>query len=283
VTTDKSIQKLVDAALAIEAEEAIEAGQLGFMCRAMAQATMPHKKTDEYSHVRVNGNFRLSMLAAPEIGLPYGSIPRLVLAWLTTEAARTKQRDIELGDSLSAFLRELELAPSGGKRGYMPRVKNQITRLFNSNVSCTYTDKERHVGAHFSIADTWDLWWNTKPEQRGLWTSTVTLGERFFEEVMAHPIPIDKRALRALRGSPMALDIYVWMTHRYSYLKKPTVIPWVALQAQFGSDYARTRKFKEKFVHHLRAVHTVYGEARFGIAPKGLELQPSKPHVRKLK
>jgi len=283
VATDKNIQKLVDAVLAIEAEEAIEAGQLGFMCRAMAQATMPHKKTDALNHTRKNGAFQLSMSAPPEVGLPYGSIPRLILAWLTTEAKRTGERQIELGDSLSAFLRELELARTGGKRGYIPRVKAQILRLFNATIRCTYTTTDRDVGAMLNIADDWDLWWGTKPEQRGLWTSTVTLSERFFNEIMAHPIPIDKRALKVLRGSPMALDIYVWMTYRYSYLKRPTVIPWEVLQAQFGADYARTRKFKEKFLHHLRSVHTVYGEARFGIDPKGLELQPSKPHVPKLK
>jgi len=283
MATDKNIQKLVDAVLAIEAEEAAEAGQLGFMCRAMAQATMPHKKTDQIEHVRINGAFELAMTASPRYGLPYGSIPRLVLAWLTTEATRTGERQIELGDSLSSFLRELDLARTGGKRGYIPRVKSQVLRLFNTQIRCTYSVKDRDVGAMLNIADKWDLWWNAKPEQQGLWTSTVTLGERFFNEVMAHPVPIDKRALKALRGSPMALDIYIWMTHRYSYLKRPTVIPWEALQAQFGADYARTRKFKEKFLHHLRAVHTVYGEARFGISPKGLELQPSKPHVPKLK
>ena len=55
------------------------------------------------------------------------------------------------------------------------------------------------------------------------------------------------------------------------------VFAWLTTEA------ARTRKFKEKFVHHLRAVHTVYGEARFDIAPTGLELQPSKPHVPRIK
>lgn len=43
--------------------------------------------------------------------------------------------------------------------------------------------------------------------------------------------------LRALR-SPLALDIYCWLTYRASYLRRPTEIPWTALALQFGAGYA---------------------------------------------
>ena len=46
------------------------------------------------------------------------------------------------------------------------------------------------------------------------------------------------RAMRALGQSLLALDIYVWMTHRMSYLSRRTIIPWISLQGQFGSNYA---------------------------------------------
>ncbi len=283
--TDKKIQRLVDAALAIDAEEAPEAAQLGFICRAMAQATMPHRKTDETTHVRTNGNFKLAMTAAdPSVGLPYGSIPRLLLAWLTTEAVRTGSRELNLGNSLSSFLRELDLAPSGGKRGYMPRVKNQLNRLLGSLVRCSHSAQGEDSFIQFLIADRADLWWDTKtPDQQGLWESSVLLGSSFYDEVTANAIQIVTRALRSLSQSPLALDLYVGITHRYSYLKKPTVIPWQSLEGQFGADYTRTRDFKQKFLHHLRAVHAVYGEARFALDPHGLELLPSPTHVRRVR
>ena len=37
--------------------------------------------------------------------------------------------------------------------------------------------------------------------------------------------------------SPMALDLYSWLTYRMSYLERLTGIPWGALQLQFGADY----------------------------------------------
>ncbi len=37
-------------------------------------------------------------------------------------------------------------------------------------------------------------------------------------------VPIDLRALNALKGSPLALDIYSWLTYRMSYLRKPCLL-----------------------------------------------------------
>ena len=88
--TPPSIDALINQALAIEDEQAQEAGALGFMARAMVQATLPHRAVDGTYFERKNGAFTLSLLASPKIGLPYGSIPRLLLAWVTTEAVKTK-------------------------------------------------------------------------------------------------------------------------------------------------------------------------------------------------
>src|SRR5205085_2248759 len=104
----------------------------------------------------------------------------------------------------------------------------------------------------------------------------------FFDEVVSHPVPVDLRALRALKRSPLALDIYCWLGYRMSYLRCPTVIPWQVLALQFGSDYKRTRAFREAFRAELRRVQTVYFEAEADPDhPDGLMLRPSRPHVRR--
>ena len=81
----------------------------------------------------------------------------------------------------------------------------------------------------------------------------------------------------------MALDIYCWLTYRLFYLRKPTMIPWLILQMQFGADYPATgqglRDFKKNFLKHLRAVHVLYPEAKVEDGEGGLLLNPSKPHV----
>ena len=277
-----AVEKLITEALAIEADSAQNAGALGFIARAMVQATLPHKKVEGNEFERRNGAFTLSLLAPARVGLPYGTVPRLLLAWLTTEAVKTRSRELELGDSLSGFMRELGLVPTGGRWGSITRLKDQTTRLFSSTISATYLDGQHVALLNRSIADSAILWWDPQhPDQAGLWESKVTLSEPFFREVIEHPVPIDMRALKALKRSPLAIDIYCWLTHRMSYLPRPTEIPWAALAAQFGAEYGRLRDFKAAFVAELRKVLAVYPDARVNEGDLGLLLTPSRPHVRK--
>lgn len=280
---DEEINKLIQESLAIEAQEAKEAGAVGFMARALTQATMPHRKVAGNEFVRRNGTFELTILSPSSVGLPYGSIPRLLLSWMTTEAVRTRSPVLELGPTLSAFMAELGLARRGGERGDITRFRNQTMRLFCSTVSCRYEDKTHDVGGNLNIVEKYSLWWNPKtPDQMPLWKSTVTLGNSFFNQIIDRPVPIDMRALKVLKRSPLALDIYCWLTYRLSYLRKPTEIPWATLQMQFGADYGRERDFKAAFLEHLRTVLVLYPEAHVENGERGLLLKPSKPHVAQL-
>lgn len=287
--TSKQLQDLITESLAIEAEQAKDAGKLGFMARGLVQATMPHRNTGENYHIRKNGDYQLIMAASnPEIGLPYGSVPRLMLAWLATEAVRTKERELVLGDSMSGFMRELGLVPTGGRWGSITRLKDQSRRLFSSLITCSYTSKDRDTAEHFLIADSRDLWWHkNEPAQAGLFQSTVTLSQRFYDEITGNPVPVDMRALKALKRSPLALDIYCWVTYRMSYLKQPTAITWPQLQAQFGAGYATDenglKNFQRAFTHQLKKVLQVYPEANIETAHGRLILKPSQTHVTKLK
>lgn len=277
---NKSVEKLFSAALAIDDQGAVDAGELGFMARAMTLCTMPHSKPKGNEFRRKNGDYTMTMYSS--YGLPYGSVPRLLLAWISTEAVRTKQRTLVLGDSLSHFLKELGLSRSGGARGDITRLRDQMHRLFACSISCNYHTKERDAGMGFMIADGYDLWWHPQePDQAGLWESTLTLSEKFFNEITSAPVPIDMRSLKALKRSPMALDVYIWLTFRTSYLKSGTVITWEQLQGQFGSEYGRARDFKEAFVDALRKVQLVYPGANISSIDVGIMLAPGTTSVTK--
>jgi len=285
----KAIERLIDESLAIEIEDAREAGALGFMARALVQATMPHKDPKETRFVRTNGAFRLEMVALQsDIGLPYGTIPRLMMSWVSTEAVRTKSPVLVLGDSLSAFMDELGMVPTGGRWGSITRLRKQAIRLFTTAVSCTFQSSDPQVRARSArnvlIAEAYDeYWWKPRdPQQRQLFESTVTLSSRFFEEIVHSPVPIDLRALKALAKSPLAIDIYVWLTYRMSYLRRDTTIPWPVLETQFGAEYGRTRDFKAAFLQHLKSVLAMYRAANATVGPEGLVLRPSATHVRRL-
>lgn len=279
-----SLQKYLDEAIARETEEARKAGKIGYMARALVQATLPHKSTSGVIFKRQNGAYELTIMSPN--GLPYGSVPRLLLSWVTTEAVRTRSPELVLGSSLSSFMAELNLLRSGGERGDITRVKKQAERLFSSTISCHYSDENTTQDEGFRITKKYELWWNHKnPNQMPLWKSTVTLSQDFFNEIIERPVPIDMEALAALKRSPMALDIYFWLTYRLSYLKRDAVIPWALLQMQFGADYAQDaeglRNFKKNFLIRLKNVLAVYDKAKTDNTEKGLLLKPSPPHVAK--
>ena len=279
-----AIEKLIADTMAMEAEAAQDAGALGFMARALVQATLPHKKVAGPEFTRRNGAYTLTLLAPSHIGLPYGTVPRILLAWMTTEAVRTQSRELVLGDNLSKFMRALDLVPTGGRWGTVGRLKDQSRRLFASTVSASYADKEKYAETGYRLADKSVLWWDGgNADQAGLWQSTVTLTEGFYREVIEHPIPVDMRAIRALKRSPMALDIYCWLTYRASYAKRDSTIPWPALAVQFGAEYGRVRDFKAAFLAELRKVNLVYPEARLAVTDAGLLVKPSRPHIARKK
>lgn len=283
----KTLNKLIEHALVIEAREAKEAGAVGYMGRALVQATIPHRQVKGNEFIRTNGAFTLTMLSPSNIGLPYGSIPRLLMAWITTEAVKTKQQELILGNSLSEFMKQLDLVPTGGKWGSITRLKQQMQRLFTSSISFIYNDQNKASGINLQVTEKYNLWWELKqPKQTTLWESTITLNKRFFDEITTNPIPLDMDALKALKRSPMALDIYCWLTYRMSYLKKDIEIPWPALQAQFGSNYAHggqgTRNFRRHFLQELTKVNCIYHEAKVEKGQIGLILKQSKTHVSRI-
>ena len=102
---------------------------LGFMARLMALCSLPRTNPgDRIRYKRVNGPYTLYMTAGGGCKLPYGNLPRLLLAWLSTEAVRTQSRELVLGKSLSDFMRTLGIYNSGGNP--QTRLRNQMKRLF---------------------------------------------------------------------------------------------------------------------------------------------------------
>lgn len=275
-------KSFVEDALAIQAEEAKEAGALGYFARLLVQVTMPHSKPTDSFFERRNGSLTLTMMAPPKVGLPYGTYPRLLMAWITTEAVRTGSRELELGASLSDFLRRLDVGVHGGPRGSISILRRQMTKLFSSSIHWCWDRATQSALGVVAPVERANLWWDPKrPDQVAMWKSSIFLNETFFREVTDRPVPVNMTALKVLarERSPMALDIYSWLTYRMSYLRKTQLVPWELLQLQFGSDYTRTRAFKEKFLERLRLVMQVYPQAKLSPDPEGLILSPSPSHI----
>ena len=252
------------------------------MARLLVQATMPHKNPgDVCTFERSNGDLQLLMMAPPKVGLPWGKCPRLLLCWLSTEAVRTRSPRLELGESLSGFMRDLGQIPTGGRWGTIARLRDQVRRLFACSIRCEFEGPGYSQGAGFVIASRVSLWWNpAHPDQPDLFGSFVELSPDFFQALIDRPVPVDLRVIRTLR-SPLALDIYCWLTYRASYLTKPVQIPWSCLALQFGADYAELRSFRYFFLKNAGSVLRLYPRARLSEYEGGIVLSPTDTHVPK--
>ena len=209
-----------------------------------------------------------------------------VLAGLVQEALRTRSRRLELGDSYNKFLGEIGFDPNtgGGKRGDAKRVKEQTRRLFASTISFIQSgelmpEREGERRLNMSVASASELWWDPKyPDQVNLWDSWVELGEKFYAALTAAPVPVDLRALRVLKHSPLALDLYAWATHKALSVArkgKPQFVSWRGLKGQFGADYNDIQNFRRKAMQALRKIHLVYPGLKLQDATGGIVVIPT--------
>ena len=302
VSNFKSVSKTnawIDGMFALR-EDAEEADAIGFCSRIFTQLSLPYRDpgtNGAITWVRQNGPMRLQLNPLLDIdadgqpvpAFPYGKYPRLILPWLSTQVV-LREADlesdgsltVELGDSMSEFFQFLNI-PYGGKSGRLMR--EQARRLFGADILFSEDrgrsllgDKRQRL-YRMPVSQSYELWWDYDETegQQALWGNRVCLSSAFVQSVLTAKIPTDMRALKLLseKGGPLAMDIYMWLSYRLFVARRPTLVPWEALQAQFGSQTERPRRFKQSFTSKLILISLVYPEAVFKEVDKGLMLYPS--------
>lgn len=273
------IRDLIAAAMEIEAED-VRNGHLGYMARALIQATLPHSDPGQpyFTRTNFNGQLKFNIVSTPDIGVPYGSIPRVLLAWLQQQAVLQQSPEISLGRSQNEFLERLGMHKNGRDAA---RIKEQSRRLFTSMISITGEKAHEFGFKNIQIAEEGVLLWNPRrPDEPTLWDSTIKLSTPFFKEATEHAVPIDMRVLDHLKRSPMAMDIYIWLVYRlFLPLSRPMMIPWESLMAQLGAEYSDIADFRKKFQLRLKEVLLFYPEANVLPTKDGLLLKTSPPHI----
>lgn len=246
----KAQEAFLDSVVEIQADRATPE-DIAFIARQLVQATLPHRDPKANTWSRKNGNYTLSLQTGFDdkgqpIGLPFGVIPRLLMFWLVTEAVRTKNPVLQLGHNLAAFMREIRLDPThGGKKGDPQRLEIQMRRFFSARIAffepLSRNGQTGETAEFMSVARGYTLWWDTKtPHQSNLWDSSVKLDQEFFKAIIAAPVPVDMRALKVLKNSALALDLYqlcCYEAYRVQQTGKIRFIPWRGLIKQLGSNY----------------------------------------------
>ena len=275
----KAQRQAIEAAAQILAEEE---SRLGITHAGFAMTSLPHKRTGEGFWKRQGNRTTLLVESGRNregdlIGVPYGSIARLILLYLQTEAVRTGSPEIELGRSMKAWMTRMSLS-AGGKTYQL--VAEQARRISACRLTffADFTHAELRSNGAF-VESSISLAGLSDENQASLWQDRVRLDEGFWKSLKEHPVPVREEALKAIGTRSLAIDVYIWLAYRLHSLAKPTSITWSSIHSQFGAGFRLVRQIKPTFIEALQLALAVYPEARVDVEDQGIVLHPSLPAV----
>lgn len=259
--------------------------ELAFTHTVLCQVGLPRSKVEGRDFMRQSGAAWLSIQAGyldegkgPVLQpIPYGVMPRLALAWVSTYAVRHKVREIPIGDSASEFLRNMGM-DAGGRR--YRTLRTQMHALAAARLQLGFKGRTYSK----QPVEQFDAWLVDKEVgQRPLWPGLMVLSEDYYRSLIEGAVPLDNRALQALTGSALALDVYAWLAHRLHRISgKSLILHWKPLREQFGQEYQGKdpdKDFKKKFLPVLRQVLAVYPQADVKVVQGGVLLTASPPPI----
>jgi hypothetical protein len=275
----KAERHAIEAAASVLAEEE---SRLGITHAGFALTSLPHKRTADLYWRRQGYRTTLLVEAGRDrhgdvIGVPYGSIARLILLYLQSEAIRTNSPEVELGRSMRAWVGRMSLAVGG--RTY--QIVTEQARRISACRLTFFTDldgAERRQNGAF-VQDAISLAGVVDDTQPSLWQDRVRLDDGFWRSLREHPVPVREEAIKAIGTRSLAIDVYIWLAYRLHSLATPTPVSWSAIHAQFGAGFRLVRQIKPTFKDALSLALAVYPEARVDADDEGVTLHPSAPAV----
>lgn len=262
-----------------------ETQRLNLVYSGFCQTTLPIRSIEDTTWRRAGASVTMLIESGLEedgqthVGLPYGSMARMILIYLQTQAKQNGSPVVEIGGSMHQWLQAMGASTSG--QAYR-EAKNQARRISACSLTFFLHRPEegaviRHNGAFVENAIQFAP--DGDPRQRSLWQDTVTLHPQFYQSLMRHPVPLQEAAIRNLAAKPMALDIYMWLAWRLHVLDEPVPISWPAVYGQFGGGYKRLAHFRPRFSDALRDALGSYPGAKVECSEKGIVLHPSRSPV----
>lgn len=276
----------------IEQRELTEQDKLTYHHTVFCQTSLPYRNPGDHVREWQREQGAVSLLVEAgqarhpkthqwvKLGLPWGTKPRLILAHLNTQAILKQSPDIEVEDSLSAFVKRIRRFDGGRE---IKAFKDQLSRLSVAVVRLATIRGDWAFQVNAQVVDAFELWPELDERQRVLWPSTIKLSLPYFNSLLEHAVPLNEADLAALAHSALALDLYCWLAQRLHRVTptKPAFITWAALKQQFGPDYGRMDNFKRIFRVALRQVRARYDRALIDLDDRGITLHHSLPPVTK--
>jgi hypothetical protein len=220
-------------------------------------------------------------IAAPggskRTGVPFGGLPRLLMAYITTEARRVNTAGgdpsrLDLTESLNAMVRELGLAEGSRNRAVMEALESALSaRVTFTRDEAGERDGQRGQWLHTvwvpQIATSLKLWVPTQQPLDGF-EPYITLSSEFLAMALddTRVLPTRLDMLAQLAGKPMAYDVLLWLQNVVYALNRGNLperfFSWPELFATTTHEYARVDSFVTYWKRALTEALRYYQDAR---------------------
>ena len=257
-----------------------EADTLGFMSRLLIMVNLPYRDPgdDKKTWWRKNGHVSIDINSGTKegqsLGLPCGAYPRLILAYLVTQAVKTKSPVIYLGKSFNNFLSMINIKNGGTTQ---KRLKQQLVRTLSASFSWTYETDKQWSRLNVNVASGVQLWWEIENLDKNgdEWQNFVRLNYDFYHEITNNAVPLDLRVISVLKNSPLGLDLYMFISWRVYKINKPVFISWENLQQQLGGQYHNLKEFARDCRTHIKRIQAIHPDLNINFIKGRLCLKPS--------
>src|SRR3546814_17693312 len=110
------------------------------------------------------------------------------------------------------------------------------------------------------------------------------MSEAFYSQLIDHAVPLNEVAIRELKGTPTALDLYTYLAYRLPRIgsDKGQVISWDQLAKHLGNE-ADSKRFRQTVRETMQIVSAVYPNANVDLSGRKVVLHQSPaPMERRL-
>ncbi|MFT4054286.1 MAG: replication protein RepA [Novosphingobium sp.] len=288
-------QLTMDAFLRVHDEEPVPA----FLHSALCAMSLPTKRPKDETQpiLREDGKYALAINPRPvlqtvdgkpvlrSLGVPYGAYPRVALIYLLSQAVSKRSRDVYLGRNFTEWMRRLGYQTvSYGPRGTANRMREQVDRLLACEWQIRWDGTEADDNA-FAVRDVKiSNEYAGSLEKNGAFAREIRMSEGFYGHLIEHAVPLNEIAIRELKGTPTALDLYTYLAYRLPRIAadKGQTISWDQLARHLGND-ADSKRFRQTVRETMQLVSAVYPNANVDMSGRKVVLFPSPaPLERKL-
>lgn len=282
--------ELIDASVRIKSDPP-SSNDFTFMHSIMCQVGLPRSRVNGTEFERRCGAVGLYVRAGKiwdgkqfvQQPVPYGPMPRLVMAYLNTQALRSKSPEIDVGNSARGFLKQLGKESSGGKNGSYTNFRKQLMALSACSITLGFSTAEKAITYDGKPIQKFEAWIGNNDNQGALWPGVITFSQEYFTTLSEHAVPLDLRAINELTTSALAMDIYAMLADRLHRISgRPVALHWHNLREQFGQEYTgeeADKNFKKKFLPALQRVLAVYPDAKVKKVTGGILMMSSPPPI----